>query len=362
MNSLATIQLYGVKAAMVDDDLKIRKLESAFTAPADWYQASRNTQDIPTVIAPSWQFIGHHSQLSQQGDLMTTCFGNHPLLAVNDGEQVRGFYNVCQHRAGPLADGPGRCRGVLQCRYHGWRYHLDGRLAGTSEFAQAEDFHPDEIRLKPVALRQWRGLWFASVSDIEPTWALAELEKMIPQTTLANLSAANTQNYVVNANWKTYIDNYLEGYHLPFVHPGLSRQLRYREYVSQLTDHCSLQHSPFSWDGQSQDGHAWYAFIYPNTMLNILPGRLQINRVYPLTENRCEVSFDYYYSAEVSAALRQQDQADADQTQQEDIAICEQVQRGLNSPAYTRGRLSPKRESALHHFHNLLRRDYAESG
>ncbi|HEV2212193.1 MAG TPA: SRPBCC family protein, partial [Gammaproteobacteria bacterium] len=156
--------------------------------------------------------------------------------------------------------------------------------------------------------------------------------------------------------------NYLEGYHLPHVHPGLNKLLDYREYTTQTAAWHSHQHSPLDGEqGPYATGEAHYYFIYPNMMLNILPGRLQTNLVLPVSAGRCRVVFDYFYADAVSPAALKMIDADlafSDEVQREDIGICERVQLGLESGSYKAGRLSPKRESGVHHFQELIRAAY----
>jgi choline monooxygenase len=169
-------------------------------------------------------------------------------------------------------------------------------------------------------------------------------------------------SYELACNWKVYVDNYLEGYHVPHIHPGLNRLLDYRSYVTEVQRWHSLQFSPLESDsGLYGNGDALYWFLYPNTMLNSLPGRLQTNRVLPLGVDRCIVEFDYYYdgaSDDADAERRARDEAFSDEVQDEDREICEAVQRGLASGSYLPGRLNPLRENAVHHFQELLRRAY----
>jgi choline monooxygenase len=166
--------------------------------------------------------------------------------------------------------------------------------------------------------------------------------------------------YEVACNWKVYVDNFLEGYHLPRVHPGLSKVLDYRSYATELASWHSLQHSPLRDAADVYgDGDAWYYFVFPNIMLNIMPGRLQTNVVIPDGLDRCRVVFDYYFSGE-GAARSEADIAFSDEIQREDVAICELVQRGLLSGGYEPGRLSPQCESGVWHFQNLLRGAYSE--
>jgi choline monooxygenase len=167
--------------------------------------------------------------------------------------------------------------------------------------------------------------------------------------------------YDIDCNWKVYVDNFLEGYHLPHVHPGLSRVLDYRAYDTELFAWHSLQSSPLRDSTELYgDGQAFYYFIYPNVMLNIMPGRLQTNRILPLGPGRCRIVFDYYYAQDAKAQARMDaDRSFSDEVQNEDIGICEAVQRGLASGAYTPGRLCPKREGGVWHYQNLLRAAYA---
>ena len=160
-----------------------------------------------------------------------------------------------------------------------------------------------------------------------------------------------TVSYEVACNWKVYVENYLEGYHLPFVHPGLNQLLSYNQYKTQLFRWYSHQSSPIQSDLYG-DGQAHYIFMYPNMMLNILPNRLQSNLVIPLSPTTCRVVFDYYTH---QTSVLDRDIAFSDEVQGEDIHICERVQQGLMSGAYQAGRISPSQEKGVWHFQELIR-------
>jgi len=317
-------------------------------------------QELRHVFAPSWQLVADAGRLRDSGDHVTTQIGAVPLILVRgeDG-QLRGFHNVCRHRAGPLATCDGRGAKALRCRYHGWTYTLDGVLRSATEMGEAEQFVPGDIRLPSVAVTEWRGLVFAALDPAMPfTDLVTGIDERLGQR-LAGYRFTRRAAYDIDCNWKTYVDNFLEGYHLPHIHPGLNRLLDYRSYQTELARWHSLQWSPLeTQDNFYGDGEALYYFLWPNTMLNILPGRLQTNRIIALAPQKCRVEFDYYYpSSEDAAELsrREQDHVFSDEVQAEDIAICEQVQRGLASGSYVAGRLNPKRESGVHHFQELLR-------
>jgi choline monooxygenase len=200
----------------------------------------------------------------------------------------------------------------------------------------------------------WHGLVFAAVGDppsIE-TW----LGDLNPPEGLAAYRHAARDQYEMDCNWKVYVDNYLEGYHLPHVHPELNQVLDYRRYETSLGRWHSVQSSPLDGGrGPYAAGAARYAFLYPCTMLNILPDRLQTNRVVPLAAQRCRVIFDYYVAPGVTDEALAADRHFSDLVQREDEAICLAVQRGLASGSYQDGPLNPRRETAVMHFHDMLR-------
>jgi choline monooxygenase len=340
-------------------------LERALALPAHHYRGDASLDlDYARVFAQGWQLLARQSQLAGAGDHVVATVGRTPVLLVRGEDDVlRAFANVCRHRAGPLALEDGRGARALRCRYHGWTYGLDGCLRRAPEMADAEDFQPDEIRLPAFRADSWQGLVFVSLDPGAPALGdvLAGIAERIAPIDLASMEFAWQDVYTVACNWKVYVDNYLEGYHLPYVHPGLSRVLDYRAYHTELSRWHSLQHSPLrANEGIYGDGDAFYYFVYPNLMLNIMPGRLQVNRVLPDGPDRCRVEFDYYYAAdEVARARMARDREFSEEIQQEDIAICEAVQRGLASGCYDAGRLCPRRESGVWHFQELLRQAYA---
>jgi choline monooxygenase len=229
----------------------------------------------------------------------------------------------------------------------------------------AADFDKSRIHLDAVRVQEWQGLVFVALDPATPPFddVYGGIVERIRPVELGALRFHRRVSYDVACNWKIYIDNFLEGYHLPHVHPGLSRVLDYRVYDTELFEWYSLQHSPLrANDGIYGDGQAWYYFIYPNVMLNIMPGRLQTNRVLPLGLDRCRIEFDFYYSDDAESLARaDKDLAFSDEIQVEDIAICEAVQKGLTSGVYEPGRLCPKRESGVWHFQECLRRAYADA-
>ena len=315
------------------------------------------------MFGAGWQFVARAVELAESGDHVVAEIAGVPVLLVRDGDVLRAFHNVCRHRAGPLALCAGKGLTRLRCHYHGWTYGLDGRLRAAPEMAEAEGFAVGDIALPPVRVTQWQGLVWATLDDAAPPLetVLDGVAERIAPIDCGAMRLAATQTYVVACDWKVYVDNFLEGYHVPHVHPALGDVVEYRNYTVELGDWWSLQHSPLrnSTDFYG-DGEAFYWFVWPNTMLNILEGRLQTNRVLPAGHGRCTVEFGFLYTP-AAAHRAAADLAFTDVIQAEDAAICEAVQRGIVSGSYTPGRLSPKREAAVWHFQERLRAAYAVS-
>ncbi|MBB5206626.1 aromatic ring-hydroxylating oxygenase subunit alpha [Chiayiivirga flava] len=343
-------------------------LERATALAAPFYTAPEALAfEQAELFSRSWQLVAHVSQVAASGDHVVTDIAGVPLLVVrgDDGE-LRALHNVCRHRAGPLAECDGRGARSLRCRYHGWTYGLDGRLRSATEMGGAADFDPAVVRLPSVPLVVWRGLVFVSLDPVEDFATLiAQVDARLGERGFEHYAFDRRVPYEAQCNWKVYIDNYLEGYHLPHVHPGLNRLLDYRSYVVETGARHSLQYSPLADSGGIYTaGEALYVFLWPNTMLNILPGRLQTNRVVPLGIDRCRIDFDYSYAGDAGDDIqaRTRDREFSDEVQHEDGAICAAVQRGLASGGYVPGRLNPKRENAVFHFHELLRSVWRERG
>lgn len=313
------------------------------------------------VLLPSWQLAGHEAQLPERGSFLASEHLGRPIALTRDGEgTLHAFENVCRHRAGPVVVERG-CAEYLTCRYHGWVYGLDGRLLEARDFGAAEGFRRERVRLRPLALHAWRGLIFAH-RDADGADLAAVLtavgQRLGPGESFEGYRFARRVAYELACNWKVYVDNYLEGYHLPMVHPDLSEQLCYGDYRTEAGAGFTLQASPLDraiTRGGTPGGEARYVHLYPNTMLNCLPGRLQTNVVLPLGPERCRVVFEYFYDETVGAADRDADQAASHQTQLEDGAICEAVQRNLAAGTYVSGRLSPRWEEGLWAFQSWLR-------
>lgn len=358
----------GTKASIPDfkeENLLQEPIERAETIPSSWYQSeSVLAFEKEYIFSRFWQLACHESQIADPGDMYTLDVAGNPILIVRDQEEkLRAFYNVCKHRGGPVAVKKGTTS-VLQCRYHGWTYLLDGSLRGVPQFNRVDLFDKKNFGLEPVKLKTWQGLIFVKLmrNNLLLNKLLEGASKRLGTIDLSCFSHFCEVRYEIECNWKVYVDNFLEGYHIPIVHPELAKLLDYKNYRVETHPWYSLQHSPLKAKDNiygSGKGEALYYFVFPNIMLNILPGRLQTNIIRPLSVDRTEVLFSYYYADTESEGAKRviaNDIAYSDEIQQEDIEICEKVQKGLESRAYDKGRFSVEREEGVYHFQSLIKK------
>jgi choline monooxygenase len=339
----------------------------AWTLPANLYtDPNIFTSEKEKIFARSWQVVGHRDQVVNAGDFFTTELVGEPLLIVRDNDgKLRGFYNVCRHRAGPPAEGCGS-RKLFRCGYHGWTYGLDGELISATEIEGVEDFRPEDFSLAPVRVEEWFSLIFVNLSsEAEPLLkCLSELPKQAEKFNFAGMKLFERRTYDMKCNWKTYVDNYLEGYHLPSVHPGLNRELDFNAYVVEPHSTHVRQFSPIrgaqpgdTTPRRYQDASDLttdYFWIFPNWMLNCYPDNVSLNIVLPLEAERSLAIFEWYLPEKDHASPAAKASVEfSDQIQIEDIGICEKVQKNLHSRSYSRGRFSVKQEKGVHAFHRM---------
>ena len=359
-----------------------RNLESAWTLPSRLYTDPAVLElEKEKIFRRTWQLAGTTRRSCGEAEGARKTLGDpetylcaevigEPVVLARDGAgELRAFSNVCRHRAGPIAEGAG-CRKMFRCGYHGWTYTLDGRLIGTPDVDGMEFFDRSTMGMVPLALAQWEQFLFVNFDRAAPPLAafLDDIPERARRFAVPEFEFAERRDYVVECNWKVYVDNYLEGYHIPIAHPGLMREIDYAGYRVEPRRYSSQQIAPVrpkpggaAGDarvyGEPGQDEALYYWVFPNLMLNLYPENLQVNLIVPLTHEKTLTIFEWYYHDANSPAVRERMQRAVEfshQVQNEDIHLCEAVQRGLRSSTYDRGRYSVKRENSVHHFHSLL--------
>jgi choline monooxygenase len=325
------------------------------TLPADWYaDPARWPLERARIFGRSWICVGHEAELPGPGDATVFEVAGWSLLLVRDGQgALHGFHNVCRHRAGPLLwsdEEPARGLRHLQCRYHGWRYGLDGRRVAAPAFGAQL---PEGLDLVPVPVRTWRGLLFAWPGAHPPadfnTW-IAPLDAETPDV-LSGLRLHRRERHELACDWKVYVENYLEGYHIPWLHPSLSAEVELARYQVHPGERLVRHEVPTS--GQGPNAGFW-VWAWPSLALNVYGGGVSIERIVPLGPGRTRIDYLYLFSEDADLD-REGALAMSRRVTAEDVRICEAVQRGLASGAVRTGLLSPRHEAGVKLFQELVR-------
>lgn len=326
--------------------------DDTFMDPAGYFSQKLFDLEMRVVYPRSWVFVGDLSQLRSPGDYVTETIGTEPVMVVRgrDGT-LRAFVNVCPHRASTLVEGSGNCGRALVCPYHGWTFHLDGRLAATPRpggFVEPVDRSAHGLR--EVRVDVWLQFVFVNVSGDAPP--LHEWLHPAPEQFARHNLEAATRVYElddeVNANWKVMMDNAFCDYHLEFVHENtLGRfadastlQEEIWDYTGRLTSQWSdeqLARTDVLPALAAANSYGSVAFgVFPNWFIAAFPnGGCSLMWWNPISLDRSRARV-WNYSPDPGADAR----ADFEMlkaVQAEDYAICEKVQRGLRSRSYRPG-------------------------
>ena len=325
-----------------------RALAARWYSDHDQYQNERRA-----IWGSEWLMFGVTAELSRPGQYVADEIAGYPLLVVVDPQgALRGFHNVCPHRAGVIQwPGCGQT-GNLVCRYHGWAFSWDGSLKSARDFGDTPT--PDDHSLRSIRVETWGPLVFVNLDENAPSLVstLGSLDTAVRQHDFAAFSYGRRVVRTLECNWKTYVDNYLEGYHVPLLHPLLNSAVDMKTYSVEVPDDTYCIHRAGQVEGSASAG-VW-VFRYPNLAINVYADGMNVERIVPLSSTRTAVVYDYF-AHDVSEAKIQSMVEMSNVTLDEDQAIAELVQRNLDAGIYEAGPLSPRHENALAWFQGRIR-------
>ncbi len=345
-------------------------IEDGWTLPAGWYSDDAvSALERERIFATAWQYAGRTDQVRDAGSFFVSQAGHVPILVVRGrDERLRGFVNVCRHRGHPVASGEG-CRETLQCPYHAWTYDLDGSLRRAPRADREPGFDPSGLSLRPVSVDTWGPFVFTNPdSEASPLAAtLGELPELVAESgvDLASLRFHSHHEWEIRSNWKVAIENFLECYHCPVAHPGFSKVIDVDPDAYELTVAAEYSSQvgrirPSALAGNGKGGYvprghvtqAQYHFLWPNTTINIEagPDNVAIERWVPTGLRTTVEVTDYFFGEDVSEEQAQEVIAFGTQVGEEDLALCESVQAGLDSRMVPQGRLMLRSEQLIHDF------------
>ena len=346
------------------------RIEHAKTLSTDFY-LNPNAYEIAKekIFSKTWQFSGDSAMLGPK-HAMPVLFQpgllDEPLLLSSDAAgKIHNLSNVCTHRGNLLIEK--NCKvNDLRCKYHGRRFKLDGTFLSMPEFTEVKNFPTPEDNLTALPLHQWSQFLFTGLPGALPAELFfKEMSERIGWMELDKYKfrADLSRDFHVEAHWALYCENYLEGFHIPFVHAGLNSVIDYGSYTTELFRYSNLQLAiakdsdayfdlPETSPDYGKKVAAYYFWVFPNMMFNFYPWGLSVNIVRPTGTTACTVSFLTYVFDESKRSSGAG--ADLLQVEMEDEDVVQLVQRGIKSRFYKHGRYSVTRETGTHHFHRLV--------
>lgn len=327
-------------------------LSSEFYTSDEYFHQSKEK-----IFAQSWHLIGKTDEINNLKPFtILENYLDEPVLITRQNDNFKCLSNVCTHRGKILIENECQASGI-RCGYHGRRFDLNGKFLSMPEFEQAENFPSAKDDLPEIPFEIWNEFLFVSANPFAPfADFFKEISFKLGKINLENLRFYSAKDYEIKAHWALNCENYLEGFHIPFVHQGLNEAIDYGSYTTETFRFSSLQtgvakkgEDAFDFDERIA---ALYFFVFPNLMLNFYPWGLSVNIVKPLAKNLTKVSYLTYVSDE--SKLETGAGKDLETVEFEDQAVVESVQKGINSRFYEKGRYSPAREQGTHHFHQLI--------
>lgn len=349
----------------IDKDIK-----KASTPSSSFYTSKKIFNKIKSVFENSYQYICHESELLENTNIPFYLLENWldiPLVVTKEKNNIYCLSNVCTHRGNIICNKKNNQK-KLVCNYHGRTFNLDGSINHAPGFKETKNFPSKNDSLnKNINLLNWNGLLFVNCGENKLILkGLNEIKSIINWYPFENLSFDKkaSKTYKINANWALYCENYLEGFHIGYVHKGLSSDIEKQSYETTLLEHGVLQmakskHKNDSIGGEgiingipSNQIYALYFWLFPNIMLNVYKWGISVNIIEPISKEKTRIRF-------ISLPLNDLKQTHGknnsiDQIEAEDQKIVLSVQKGIKSKFYNKGRYSATYEKGTHHFHRII--------
>ena len=308
------------------------------------------------VFWRTWQLVGNTQQLIKPGSYIATDIAGAGVIVVRDTKHtLRGFRNLCRHRGARLLErGEGQVRSI-HCPYHQWVYGLDGALRRAPHFGDDDAIDLDEWPLLPVSVCDWRGLVFAALAPQQSLAAqLGATVAEMAEEPMETSCLVETRRLRFAANWKIYTDNFVEGYHIPGIHPAFFKAIEFSQFRTEAEDGLVRMSAPTAGELFYRGRWLW---MWPNWTLSLYPGGFNTSRINAVSESETELLYHFYFQdADDSARATQLETVEKNMDViREDFSICEEIHQNFVAGGYTPGPLSPLHERGVAYFQQRLR-------
>jgi len=331
------------------------------TLPAAWYHdPAVYERERARIFGAEWLLYGHEAIVPQSGSYLAQTIAGWPLLVIRDREgRLRAFHNVCRHRASMVVpEGVGKVS-ALRCMYHGWVYDTDGCLKKAPDFGGDEAALCRETSLYSINLEIWNGFIFVCLADRPPPFkeSLGDLPEAAQGIDFAAFKHYLTARHPIQCNWKVYAENYAEGYHIPSVHPGLNKEVDFASY-KVIAGNRTARHisQPRAESRESAVYGGLWIWFWPYAALNVYKDGMNLELMVPTGPETVELHYHFLFRNLSDEKGNREAMEMSGIVTQEDIKICEIVQKNLRAGIYKTGVLSPRHESGVALFQDLVRK------
>lgn len=320
---------------------------------------SRDIFDVEqrAIFGRSWVHVADIGDVPNPGDYATGTIGRTPVMVLRDRKtgELRGFLNACRHRGATLLEGKGTCDKQIKCPYHAWSYGLDGKLLGVP-YREEFDCDVQAMGLVPIRVGTVGPMIYACIDPTTPDLAdwVGELPHALDRVGVYDWKLAYELTYELTANWKLFVENANDGYHIPFVHDVLTDLLEKDSGETFLETHSAYSvarvnptYVPPGFD--PSDATVRFGCVFPNIIPVLSPSDLTYLRVDPIAHDRLRV-FVRSYDKPGMEHLREFRKAAFQRTTDQDIAVVERTFRGLHAEGLPAGVHSSRLEERIGHY------------
>lgn len=349
----------------------------------DWFEDEKSK-----IFEKEWQFISMKEDLQSDGSYLLETIGNTPIVVLNNGGEISAFVNMCRHRGMQLINGSEKLTSSINCPYHNWVYGLDGKLKGVP---QAKSSFPDMDKscmgLIKVKCEIWQGMVFVNLDSGAPdlhTVLNPIKDRILPYDDISSLDLNDGYKYIINANWKIFVENYMDVYHLFHIHKESLKEYDHKGSDFEFVNDQWLFYEPLSDEGSKASGWwdsyystidsfngkrgAYVSMLFPNFGITATENMCLFIDIKPISSSETEITvhvkssggsknvktplvYDYKNGKmPINKLLAKPD------VMNEDIYACEMIQKNLKSPHYKVGALAQEYEKPLYDYQSIVQR------
>ncbi|KAJ5161978.1 hypothetical protein N7492_007370 [Penicillium capsulatum] len=334
--------------------------------PASWYTSPEMYElERRAIFSKRWLFMTHSSRIKNVGDWLRYELAGFDFIITRDRQNnVNAFHNVCRHRAYPVIEkeGSGNSK-ILACRYHGWSYGLNGKLAKATGYNELSDFDKEQNGLLRIHTKVdvngfiWVNLDAKEVPEVpwEEHFKDVDTQERYKAYDFDNYDLDHAYELEGHYNWKILADNFNECYHCPTTHADIPEFLNLDSFDSDTKD-GHIQHHCISTPEQIARGlYTASTYYFPISAMVVSPHFIMVQKFLPSSADNSKMAYEVY---------RNRNSSDEDfrlisdmyaRVMREDKVLCNNAQRNLDRNVFTSGELHPKYEKAPLFFQSTVR-------